>query len=245
MKERNWTQALGEFTVIFVSIVLALLADDWRENRSEQEDGLDALELILADLESEASGFGRFRERLGQQAQAAANLLRLIEEGGSAEAIAGGHRGVVLYYNFEVGAAAYRGLAGSGGLRLIGNDAVVAALASYYDGSIAYMDGLRLGMERDADAVAVAGQRHFLRIPTYDDDGLLKLNGWAFQLESTSTELQTDRAFLAAVGAAGSSASWLALRIDDVYLKRSAETRQVVGHYLEQMGRAQAPATQP
>lgn len=238
MSEKRWPRLLGEFGVIFVSILLALLADDWREARSEREDGLDALELILADLESDARGFGYFQERLQQQARAAADFLREVDQGGSEEAVEQHYGGIVLYYNFEVGAAAYRGLAGSGGLRLIESDTIVAALASYYDGSIAYMDGLRTAMERDADGVAAAGHRHFVRTPPRDPDGALVLDGgWAFRLSTSVDALQADRPFLASVGSAGSSANWLALRIDDLYLERNAVTTRYVRDYLQRNGR--------
>ena len=238
VKDKSWRRLLGEFTVIFVSIVLALVADDWRESRSEREEGLDALELILADLESDARGYQHFQERLGEQAQSAADLLQHAEHGSAPGEIVASYGGVVLYYNFEVGAAAYRGLAGSGGLRLIASDTVVAALASYYDGSVAYMEGLRLTMERDADAVALAGQRHFLRLPVRDEEGNFAVErGWGFRLASTPAEIQADRAFLSSVGAAGASANWLALRIGDLMLERNAATTRYVREYLERMGR--------
>ncbi len=239
MRGKSVTRWLAEFAVIFLSIVLALLADDWRERRSEREEGLDALELILADLRSEASGFAHFQERLREQAESAADLITLIESDGSPQEVTRAFMGVVLYFNFEVGSAAYPGLVSSGGLRLIGNDTVRTALSGYYDGSIPYMDGLRLAMERDAELVASEGRRYFVRMPPRDAEGDFRSGGsWSFRLAVPVGELRTDREFLAAVGLAGASADFLAFRIGDRFMERNAAARGYVEAYLTRMGRA-------
>lgn len=238
MTQRSAGRWLGEFAVIFLSIVLALLADDWRERRSEREEGLDALELILADLRSEANGFSHFQERLGEQAESAADLMALLENGGSPGEITGAYVGVVLYYNFEVGSAAYPGLASSGGLRLIASDTVRAALTRYYDGAIPYMDGLRLAMERDADRVAAEGRRYFVRVPPRDEDGAFDPGGsWGFRVTAPPEEIRTDHDFLSAVGLAGASADFLASRIGTRFMDRNASARAYVEEYLTRMGR--------
>ncbi len=239
MNEKSWKRSVGEFAVIFASIVLALLADDWRERRSELQEGLDALELILADLESEARGFENFQERLVEQAESAADLVSMLENDGSPDEITPAFTGVVLYFNFEVGSAAYRGLASSGGLRLIQNDTVRAALTSYYDGAIPYMDGLRLAMERDAELVASRGLRYFVRAPPRDPDGRFDSGGWwTFRLDAPVTQVQADREFVSAVGAAGASADFLAYRIGDRFMAQNERARNAVAGYLERMGRS-------
>lgn len=235
---KSWGRLATEFGVIFVSIVLALVADDWRESRNEREDGLDSLELIVEDLDEEAGGLMRFQEQLADQAVAAAELVRLLEEGGDLGEIARTYSEVVLFYNYESAHPAYRGLAESGGLRLIEDAAIREAIVEYHDGSVLYMDGLRLIMEEDAKTVARIGYRHFARRTTPDQDGDFSLDqGWGFWPQSSPAEILADREFMGALGAAGASARFLAVRIEERFLPRNRETAEAVREYLTSVGR--------
>jgi len=238
MNGKSWKRLLGEFAVIFVSILLALVADDWRETRSERQDGLDALVLIVEDLQEEAEGLTRFRGHLTDQAVAAAELIRLLEQRGDPVEIARAYSDVVLFYNYESAHPAYRGLAESGGLRLIEDATVREAIVEYHDGSVLYMDALRIAMEVDAQTLARIGHRHFARRPVPDDDGEFSMDqGWGFGLLSSPSQVVEDREFMGALGAAGASARYLAVRIDERFVVRNRQTAAVVRDYLARVGR--------
>jgi len=238
LKGKPWGRLAAEFGVIFLSIILALIADDWRETRSERQDGLDSLELILEDLHEEESGLDRFQEVLTEQVAAAAELIRILEERGDPGEIARAYSRVVLYFNYESAHPAYRGLAESGGLRLIEDAAVRDAIIDYHDGTIPYLQGLRLTMEEDAQTLARIGYRHFIRRPDPGGDGQSSLDrAWGFRLETSPAELRADREFMGALGAAGATARFLAARIDGRFLERNRETIRVVQDYLTGVGR--------
>ena len=237
-KGRTWGRLAAEFGVIFVSVILALIADDWRETRNEREEGIESLQLILEDLQEEQAGLAFFRDHLMDQVTGAAELLRLLEESGPPDAIARAYSDVVLYFNYESSYPAYRGLAESGGLRLVEDGEVREAIIDYHDGAALYLEGLRLTMEEDAEELGRMGRRHFTRRPSRDEDGEFSPDRpWTFRLESAPEAVLEDREFIGALGTAGASARYLVARIDGRFLERNLQTIDVVEGYLSEVGR--------
>ena len=48
-------RALAEGFAIFAGVLLALVADDWRETRSDRREARESLAVVMADLESDSA----------------------------------------------------------------------------------------------------------------------------------------------------------------------------------------------
>ena len=53
-KSRRVGSLLREFLVIFAGVLIALVADDWRTDRDEREQGVQSLRVVEEDLRSDS-----------------------------------------------------------------------------------------------------------------------------------------------------------------------------------------------
>ena len=77
----------AEFVIVFLSVVLALLADDWPTTRDDRAREREVLVLLLSDLEHDAGAMELFRERMAEDNPGDARLLTAIEDGVSADSL--------------------------------------------------------------------------------------------------------------------------------------------------------------
>lgn len=125
---------VGEMAVIFLSVVLALGADDWREARAERAEARQSLEVILTDLRRDSVRVRSYAGLIEPRAVAARALLDAWDRTNQHpdtldrrfQMALSGPRGSALHR------AGFEGLIGSNGLRLVDDPALRARLLDYY-----------------------------------------------------------------------------------------------------------------
>lgn len=125
---------VGEMAVIFLSVVLALAADDWREGRAERAEARQSLEVMLTDLRGDSVRVRRYAALIEPRAVAARALLDAWDRTNQHpdtldrrfHMALSGPRGSALHR------AGFEGLIGSNGLRLVDDPALRASLLEYY-----------------------------------------------------------------------------------------------------------------
>jgi len=134
-KTRSMTLArLGsEAFVISVGVLIALVADDWRESHSERQAARAGLELVLGDLESDAGEFARQSRSSQRLAGSAAWLIRVWDHPTAAtDSLEQAFYRLGLGTSLELSRAAFEGLRDSNRLRSIESDSLRAEIAAYY-----------------------------------------------------------------------------------------------------------------
>ena len=72
----NWNYALGEVALIFIGISLALLANEWYEDRRDRAEEKEVLQQILTSINADIS----FLERKAQATREKAEALEMLEQ---------------------------------------------------------------------------------------------------------------------------------------------------------------------
>jgi len=78
-----WIRLLAEFAVIFMGITLSLLADDWRQSRSDLEDERRALQALLVDLAGDSVVLGELQSQAVTHDRAAMWLYQRMGDPGN------------------------------------------------------------------------------------------------------------------------------------------------------------------
>jgi len=129
-----WIRLLGEFAVIFLGITLSLLADDWRQSRSDLEAERRALQGLLADLEDDSVGLEELRSQVARHDRAAMWLYqRRGDPGVDADSVTqylGATQGLDV---FRARRASYSGLLSTGQLGVIEDEALRREIITYFE----------------------------------------------------------------------------------------------------------------
>lgn len=215
-----------ESLVIFLSIVLALLADDWRESRDLRARERVALELIAHDLEAEARELATYRDRLAREEEAAARFITFAAAGAApVDSLVSAVQGALITYNYRPSHPSYRGVAQSGQLALIRDPGLRDAIVAYHDDRVAYLEDLQRNVTTLSDRSTALLQRHVTR--RRGEDG-----GWFFGLVGSPVAVGGDVEALSALGHAAAARRWLRLRIDEVFVPENEALRAAVAAYL-------------
>lgn len=124
---------LGEALAIFAGVLLALVADDWRETRSEREEARESLRVILSDLRADSLEFAELGavsrhwtdeaswlidnwDRLDHSVDSLEIALFTFSEGGS----------------LQVSRAGFDGLQSANRIRVLQSDSLRDQLLKYY-----------------------------------------------------------------------------------------------------------------
>lgn len=230
LDRKTLTRLGAEFLVIFASVVLALVADDWRQSRNERAAAEQALQLVLLDLREDYHALEIYQRRLQGQDSAAGRFLDLLDEGAAAEELATTVWDALNVWNYRPSYSAYRGLVQSGQLGLIREETLREAVIRYHDEDIPYLDDLRTGVVESADRAALLAGRHFRRVPGPDT------MRWDLRLVTSSDAVRRDGEFLSALASAASARRWLAFRIGQIFLVENAETAATIERFLNGSG---------
>lgn len=223
----SWIARLAtEAVVIFASIVLALVADDWREGRAERAEETRALALIVRDLEDDARGLRTYRDRLADEEEAAARFLTLVGAGAEPDSLTRTIQGALLTYTHRPTYPSYQGLTQSGRLGLIRDSGLRDHIIGYHDARLGYLEDLQRNVETLSDRSVERLQRHLARVPAGGGT-------WAFRLTSDPQVLAADPEAMSALGYSAAARRWLRLRIDEVFLPENEALREAVEAYLE------------
>lgn len=127
---------LGEFVLIFVGVVLALAADDWREGREQVALGERALRAMLTDLEADSAVLHELAISYAVDDSSATRLLRQIDNPafprGSIEELV---RAFYLGAPYAPSRAAYTTALQTGALEFVRDEALRLAIVSYFEQS--------------------------------------------------------------------------------------------------------------
>ena len=131
---RQWVRLFAEFGVIFLGVTLSLLADDWRQRRTDRSDERMALEELQADLEAEASDMGSLSNGARDDASAALWIyLKLGESEINPDSLGAKLRTIYNWYVYKAARATYTGLRSTGRLTLIQDDDLRRDITTYYE----------------------------------------------------------------------------------------------------------------
>jgi len=140
LRATNWKYAIGEMTLIFVGISLALVANSWYENLKSREEEREILEQLAISLESDVQALRAMRDTIDQKVRLMTRLEQHIQEG--------------LPYTTDLDASFKTILTGSAvrmntaafdtlkyrGIDLISNSAIRRMLVDYYDSEQARLE---------------------------------------------------------------------------------------------------------
>ena len=131
---KRWFRLLAEFGVIFLGVTLSLLADDWRQSRTDRSDERMALEELLTDLEAEASDMDNLSTGARDDASAALWIhLKLRESEINRDSLSANLGTIYNWYVYKAAGATYTGLRSTGRLTLIQDDALRREITTYYE----------------------------------------------------------------------------------------------------------------
>jgi len=129
-----WIRLLAEFAVIFLGVTLSLLADDWRQSRTELEIERQALQGLLVDLETESVALDSLRSQVMLHDHAAMWLYqRLGDSGVDADSVTDQLGATHGFDILNVQRASYTGLLSTGQLGVIRDEALRRRIISYYE----------------------------------------------------------------------------------------------------------------
>lgn len=197
----------AEFVLVFFSVVLAFVADDWRTSRDETRAAEASLQLVLRDLGQDLTGLERLRDALVAQDAAALRLLSAVESDAPREQLAEAADRAFSQMVFRPSYAAYQGLQQTGRLWLLPDPELRDALVSHYDETLIYLERLRTQEEDAALRAVELGERHFRWIPVDPP----KVN--AIVATSSAAEIRRDKDFLGALAYLGGRRRWLGYRV--------------------------------
>lgn len=129
-----WVRLVAEFGVIFLGVTLSLLADDWRQSRTDRADERMALEELLADLEADSADMGGLRGGAEGDAKAALWIYQgLGENDVDPDSLSANLRTIYNWYVYSATRATYAGLRSTGRLTLIQDDQLRRKVTTYYE----------------------------------------------------------------------------------------------------------------
>ena len=124
---------LGELLIVFVGVLLAFAADDFREARSERAEARQSLQLLLVDLAADSAGFARASEWYGDETTDIAWLVQnWHRDNVPIDSLEAGLYTFSNRWTLQLSASAYAGLESPNGLRLIPSSSLRQALLDFY-----------------------------------------------------------------------------------------------------------------
>lgn len=216
----------AEFAVIFASVVLALIADDWRSGQAERAEEKRVLHLIARDLDEDAANLLYYSGRLEAQEQGAREFFRRLEQGGGGDSLMSALNAALEMWNYRPTFPAYRGLMQSGRLHLIRDDVLRDTILAHFDETVPYLDDLRARISNRHERALELLQRHIAPVPS-------ERAMWPYQLVSSREALAADTEALSALAHAAQARAWLRFRIGEIFVPAHQELEGAVRGYLE------------
>lgn len=214
----------AEFLVIFASVVLALLADDWRADRLLLAEQRSALESMLGDLEEDQVDLERLAGRLNDFEQGAIPAMQGmsgdedLDEEVWLEDFARARR----HFLYRPIYPTYLGLRQSGRLNLIRDQALREWIIEYHEDLIGYLTELHQSYATQHDQLMDSLTPHFAAV--FDEER----GRWTSQLVGTSEALRSDQEVRARLGLYATSVTWLQQRINELFIPHNLRLREAI-----------------
>jgi hypothetical protein len=227
-----WTRILAEFVAITVAVYLGLLADNYREHRSDKARESEYLVQLAADLDSDMDALQYTRQRIHDQASAAELIHRAV--GGYSVPIADLEKALsqlLLTWTYERQRSTYLALLNGIGLHIISDHQLRSALTHYFDVDQTrlhqdYLTNYDLAQRRLRKGLG----RHIRISPPAEFDSLSSLpdDFHVVRLYSTPDVMVTDIEFMNDLAEQGLRAFELVREIDRVRAANRALRDRVV-----------------
>ncbi len=215
-----WARILAEFVAITVAVYLGLLADNYREHRSDEVREREYLVQLAADLDSDMEALQYTRQRIQEHADAAELVHRAV--GGKSVPIADLEKGLsqlLLTWTYERQRSTYLALLNGIGLHILSDHQLRSALTHYFDVEQArlhqdYLTNYDLAQRRLRKGLG----RHVRISPPAEFDSLSSLpdDFHVVRLISTPDMMDTDIEFMNDLAEQGLRAFELVTEIDRV-----------------------------
>ena len=129
-----WLRLAAELGAVFLGVTLGLLADDWRESRTDRRDDEEALLAFLADLAADSVDLNNLRSNMEVDDSSAMWIRqRLGQPGVDVDSAALRIIAIFDAQSYQGPRATYAGLRSAGRLGLIGDDELRRAITNYYE----------------------------------------------------------------------------------------------------------------
>lgn len=215
-----WAKMLAEFIAITVAVYLGLLADNYREHRSDTAREEEYLQLLAEDLSSDLESLERTRTEIEKQAHAADLINRTA--GGEKTSVAELEKALAqlfLTWTYDAPRPTYLVLRSGLGLHIISDHEIRSTLTQYYE-----VDQMRLQQDYMSNYNAAQRRlrrglgRHVRLMPPeeFDSLSLIPQDFHAVRLLSDPTEMAADIEFMNDIAEQGARAFELVAEIDRV-----------------------------
>jgi len=142
LKRVPFARLFAEFGVVFLGVTLSLLADDWRQSRTDRTDERLALEELLADLEAGAVDMGNLRSGSRDDAEATLWIRHALGAPEvNVDSLSSKLGTIYNFYSYQAPAPTYAGLRAGGRLTLVRNDELRRDIIKYYEERQPYITG--------------------------------------------------------------------------------------------------------
>lgn len=224
MRERA-LRLLAESLVIFFSVVLALIADDWRTARDDRAAEREYLASIVNDLELDSRALSMLDDQLGEQVAANVALLRFVEHGAGEDSVLSVIDDAMSVFNYRPSYPTYQSLVGGGDLKLVGDVDLREQLTVYHEDWAAYLNTLLDGVSNRADEVS-----RLLR--PYVRRREVTAGVWQIVHVDSLDDLAQQVAVLNAIADCAALRSFLRRRVQELFLAENARLREAIEAYL-------------
>jgi hypothetical protein len=129
-----WKRILAEFAVIFAGVTLGLVAEDWRQGRSDRAAATALLAELVEDLDADSIELSRLQVTASRWERDAVRLLRFIPDPESdPDSIIQASVSLSLYYRYRPVRSGYVALVDGGHLSGITDASVRRSIVAYYE----------------------------------------------------------------------------------------------------------------
>ena len=229
---RRAVRLVAEFFTVFIGVVGALLADDWRERNSERRTAREGLAQVHVDLLLDSTEFLALRESVREQERGAAWLLvHLARPDVPPDSVTRVMSDVTTGRLYQPSGPSYRSLRDGGNLHLLEDTELRGEIVRYYEDTQVYLRELYALTEsaaRDVERRLIPYRR---RSPNAESLGFGIGSRWSLTVDPA--EILEDQELVSALGLFGGRASYLGGRLDDLFIPENARIRGRVGESIE------------
>ncbi len=217
---------LIQFGTVFFSVVLALLADDWRASKIESAEEHQILLQMRGELAEDAKYLDMYRIRLARRDSASSRFIQQLQSAAPIDTLLQSATMVTRIWNYRPTYPTYNGLSRSGDLDLIHDSGLRQAIVAYHDDQIVLIDDLRAASAKRIDKMNEYLREYF----GYRPDSL---ESWEYVFYGSHANLLKDKRLLAEIGHSGRGREALANRIASRTIPMNEELQGKISAYLE------------
>ena len=226
-KYQKWSGRLfAEFLVVFLSITLAFVAEDWRQARNDRQEESEALVMMLRDLQDDQKDLALFKTQLEEDETGGARVFELLSTNANPDSLLRAVRTALSSWGYRFSFPTYEGLVQTGKLDLIKDADLRDAIITYHDETLGYLEIL-VSHYKERNRVAENNfHKHIWRQRSAD--------GWRnAEFVSSVSALKADTQALGSLSRYSTNCWFLGLRIESLFLPRSIELEEKIKSYLE------------